>query len=52
MFLKALVLLAAVIQSTDGVPIHYDVRGTGEPALVSSIAGLATATYAPLSSRR
>jgi len=34
MFLKALVLLAAVIQSTDGVPIHYDVRGAGEPTLV------------------
>ena len=34
MFLKALVLLAAVVSSTDGVPIHYTAQGKGEPALV------------------
>ena len=31
---SALVLLAAVVRSTDGVPIHYTVQGKGEPALV------------------
>ena len=34
MFLRALVLLAAVARSGDGVPIHYTVEGRGEPALV------------------
>lgn len=34
MLLKALVLLAAVVSSTDGVPIHYTAQGKGEPALV------------------
>jgi pimeloyl-ACP methyl ester carboxylesterase len=34
MLLRALVLLAAVAPSGDGVPIHYTVAGKGEPALV------------------
>ena len=34
MLLRALVLLAAVARSGDGVPIHYTVEGRGEPALV------------------
>ena len=34
MLLKSLILLAAVVRSTDGVSIHYDARGDGEPALV------------------
>ncbi len=34
MLLSALVLLAAVARSSDGIPIHYTVEGRGEPALV------------------
>jgi pimeloyl-ACP methyl ester carboxylesterase len=34
MLLRALLLLAAVVRSNDGVPIHYTVEGRGEPALV------------------
>ena len=34
MFLNALVLLAAVARARDGVPIHYEVQGQGEPTLV------------------
>jgi pimeloyl-ACP methyl ester carboxylesterase len=34
MLFRALVLLAAVARSGDGVPIHYTVEGRGEPALV------------------
>lgn len=34
MLLKALVLLAALVSSSDGVPIHYTAQGKGEPALV------------------
>jgi len=29
-----LVLLAAIVPAPDGVPIHYSVRGKGDPALV------------------
>ena len=34
MLLRALLLLAAVVRSGDGVSIHYSVAGQGEPALV------------------
>lgn len=34
MLLRALLMLAAVVRSSDGVPIHYTVEGRGEPALV------------------
>ncbi|HEY3171796.1 MAG TPA: alpha/beta hydrolase [Thermoanaerobaculia bacterium] len=34
MLLSTLLLLAAVVRSSDGVPIHYTVQGRGEPALV------------------
>jgi pimeloyl-ACP methyl ester carboxylesterase len=34
LILRALLLLAAVARSGDGVPIHYTVEGRGEPALV------------------
>jgi pimeloyl-ACP methyl ester carboxylesterase len=34
MLVQALLLLAAVARSGDGVPIHYTVEGRGEPALV------------------
>jgi len=33
-FLRMLVFLAAVVLAADGVPIHYTVRGKGDPALV------------------
>lgn len=34
MFLSLIMVLAAVIPAADGVPIHYDVEGKGDPALV------------------
>ncbi len=34
MLLSALLLLAAVVRSSDGVPVHYTVQSKGEPALV------------------
>lgn len=34
MFLGVILLLASVVTAADGVPIHYDVKGKGEPALV------------------
>jgi pimeloyl-ACP methyl ester carboxylesterase len=34
MFLSILLLLAAIVPAADGVPIHYEVKGKGEPALV------------------
>jgi pimeloyl-ACP methyl ester carboxylesterase len=34
MLLTAVVLFAAVAQSSDGVPIHYTDQGKSEPALV------------------
>jgi pimeloyl-ACP methyl ester carboxylesterase len=34
MLWRALILLAAVARSGDGVPIHYTVEGRGDPALV------------------
>lgn len=34
MLLSVILLLASVVTAADGVPIHYDVKGKGEPALV------------------
>lgn len=34
MFLSMILLLASVVTAADGVPIHYEVKGKGEPALV------------------
>jgi pimeloyl-ACP methyl ester carboxylesterase len=34
MFLSVILLLASVVSAADGVPIHYEVKGKGEPALV------------------
>jgi len=34
MLLSLILLLASVVTAADGVPIHYDVKGKGEPALV------------------
>ncbi len=34
MILRFLILLAAVVYASDGVPIHYNDQGSGEPALV------------------
>jgi pimeloyl-ACP methyl ester carboxylesterase len=34
MILNVILLLASVVTAADGVPIHYDVKGKGEPALV------------------
>jgi len=34
MLLSAILLLASVVTAADGVPIHYEVKGKGEPALV------------------
>jgi len=34
MFLSFILLLSSVVNASDGVPIHYEVQGKGEPALV------------------
>jgi pimeloyl-ACP methyl ester carboxylesterase len=34
MLLSVILLVASVVTAADGVPIHYDVKGKGEPALV------------------
>ncbi len=34
MLLSVILLLASVVTAADGVPIHYEVKGKGEPALV------------------
>lgn len=34
MLLSVILLLASVVTAADGVPIHYEVKGNGEPALV------------------
>src|SRR5687767_6013357 len=34
MFLTVILVLASVVTATDGVAIHYEVKGKGEPALV------------------
>ncbi|MFN2512369.1 MAG: alpha/beta fold hydrolase [Pyrinomonadaceae bacterium] len=34
MFLSVILLLASVVPAADGVPIQYEVKGKGEPALV------------------
>jgi pimeloyl-ACP methyl ester carboxylesterase len=34
MFLSLILLLASVVTAADGVPINYEVKGKGEPALV------------------
>lgn len=34
MLLSVILLLASVVTAADGVPIHYEVNGKGEPALV------------------
>jgi pimeloyl-ACP methyl ester carboxylesterase len=34
MFLSLILLLSSVVNASDGVPIHYEVQGKGEPALV------------------
>ena len=34
MLLAVILLVASIVPAADGVPIHYDVKGKGEPALV------------------
>src|SRR4030095_7201181 len=45
MLLSVILLLASVVTAADGVPIHYEVKGKGDPALVFIPCGSCDQTF-------